>query len=73
MSPAVGAGGGRRALAGGGGTAMPPGRSRDGSPMVVEVSSGEGSGRESSVAYPAWLLEESFDMEPARAGAVVDA
>ena len=73
LSPAVGAGGGRRALAGGGGTAMPPGRSRDGSPAVVEVSSGEGSGRESSVAYPAWLLEESFDMEPARAGAVVDA
>ena len=78
LSPAVGAGG-RRALAGagaagGGGSGGPlVGRSRDGSPAVVEISSGEGGGRESSVAYPAWLLEESFDMEPARPGPVIDA
>ena len=79
LSPAVGAGG-RRALAGAGGgggagagAAAPVGRSRDGSPAVVAVSSGEGGGREGSVAYPAWLLEESFDMEPARPGAVIDA
>lgn len=69
LSP--GAGGRRTALpAGDGGT---PALSRDGSPPVA-VEMAPGGGREQSVAYPAWLLEESWsEGEPAPAGAVIDA